>query len=88
MTTFDWKLVNFHTRARVGTVVRFIFDDSARRITAGQLGLVIWDAGNDERGKHMAGRDVILADGRTVNIPCYELTAAGSHAGCFTLPTE
>lgn len=89
MATFDWAKVRWATRARVGTVVAFLFDDDTRKVAAGQLGLVVWDAGRDkETGKRYTGRDVLTSDGRTVNIPHYELRPAGSHAHCFTMPAR
>lgn len=87
MSTFDWQSVRWNTRARVGSVVAFIFDDAARGVTAGQLGLVVWDAGKDEHGRSQAGRDVLTSDGRTVNVPNYELRSAGQQAHRFTMPS-
>lgn len=84
--TFDWAKVNWKTRAAVGQVVSFIFDDESRKVSAGQLGLVVWDAGKDENGRRHNGRDVLLSNGHTVNVADYELQAAGIHADCFVMP--
>lgn len=73
MTTNTDIVRNWDTRAVLGSRVVFLNADSVRRVVPGQSGVVVWVADGGQ------GRDVQLADGRTVNVPVYELRDAPLH---------